>query len=70
MGHSLDLDDNYYKPTAEERLQEYLKAIDLLTINDEHRLKQQVIDLQQKADKFETLEEKIQKLSDKLGLEW
>jgi hypothetical protein len=33
MGHSIDLDDSYYPPGQDEILQEYLKAVDLLTIN-------------------------------------
>lgn len=38
-----------YKPTVQEMLNEYLKAVNLLTINEENRLKQKV----------ETLEIKI-----------
>ena len=64
------MDENYYRPGQDEILQEYLKAVDLLTINEENRLKREVFELKQKADRFETIEEKIQKLSDKLGLDW
>lgn len=32
-------DVNYDRTTEEDRLQEYLKAVDLLTINPENRLK-------------------------------
>jgi integrase len=41
VGHrqSRGLDVNYDRTTPEDRLQEYLKAIDLLTINPENRLK-------------------------------
>jgi hypothetical protein len=34
MGHSTGLDDSYYKPTEQELLEDYLKAVPLLTIND------------------------------------
>ena len=64
------MDENYYRPGQDEILQEYLKAVDLLTINEENKLKREVLELRQKADRFETIEEKIQKLSDKLGLDW
>lgn len=40
--HSRGLDVNYDRTTEEDRLQEYLKAVDLLTINSEHRLKLQI----------------------------
>ncbi len=39
VGHSTGLDSAYYKPQDEEILQEYLKAIDALTINSENKLK-------------------------------
>jgi hypothetical protein len=34
MGHSLGIDDSYFKPTEEEMLQDYLKAVPSLTIGD------------------------------------
>jgi hypothetical protein len=37
--HSTDLDDVYYKPKPDDLLQEYLKAVDLLTINEENRVR-------------------------------
>lgn len=42
LGHSLGLGDSYLRFTEEEILQEYIKAIDNLTINDENRLRLQV----------------------------
>jgi hypothetical protein len=50
IGHKsmLGLDNNYYKPTEQQVLQEYLKAVDFLTINDEHRLQRKVVELTQK----------------------
>jgi hypothetical protein len=35
LGHDVGLANSYYKPTEKELLAEYLKAIDLLTINSE-----------------------------------
>lgn len=40
--HSLGLDVNYDRTSEEDRLQEYLKAMDLLTISPENRLRLQV----------------------------
>jgi integrase len=42
LGHSIGLSDSYYRPDANEILQEYLKAVDLLTINEENRLRRQI----------------------------
>jgi hypothetical protein len=42
LGHSIGLSDSYYRPDANEILQEYLKAVDLLTINEENRLHRQI----------------------------
>jgi integrase len=33
LGHRTGLDDNYYRPSQEEVLQEYLKAVDLLSMS-------------------------------------
>ena len=39
LGHKIGLVSCYYKPTEQEMLNEYLKAVRLLTINEENRLK-------------------------------
>jgi hypothetical protein len=39
LGHKIGLASAYYKPTEQEMLNEYLKAVNLLTINEENRLK-------------------------------
>jgi hypothetical protein len=55
LGHSIGLDDNYLRLNDEEVLQEYLKAVDLLTINNEHRLKRKVVELTQKQDDIDLM---------------
>ena len=42
MGHSVGISDSYYRPTEKDLLEEYLKAVDALTISNENRLKTQV----------------------------
>jgi integrase len=42
MGHSVGISDSYYRPTEKDLLEEYIKAIDALTISNENRLKMQV----------------------------
>jgi hypothetical protein len=45
VGHKVSrgLDVNYDRTDESDRLNEYLKAIDLLTINEENRLKTKVM---------------------------
>jgi integrase len=72
VGHrqSRGLDVNYDRTTEEDRLQEYLKAVDLLTISSENRLRKEVqekdhiIDrkLQEKDDALVTLSDQVIKL--------
>ena len=46
MGHDIGISASYYKPTEKEVLDDYLKALDLLTINgDKHVLQKQVTEL-------------------------
>jgi len=35
MGHDIGISESYYKPTEREILDDYLKAVDILTINNE-----------------------------------
>ena len=42
MGHSIGISDSYYRATENEILDDYLKAIPLLTIGTENRLQIQM----------------------------
>jgi len=53
MGHSIGLDDHYFKPGDNYVLQEYLKAVDNLTINEENRLKVKVEELRARNESNE-----------------
>jgi hypothetical protein len=35
MGHTIGVSDSYYKPTERQLLEDYLKAVDLLTIDND-----------------------------------
>lgn len=51
MGHKSDkLQKAYYKPTEKEILEDYIRATDLLTINEEFRLLKKVNELQDKSN--------------------
>jgi hypothetical protein len=68
LGHSLGITSHYYRPAPRQLLDEYLKAINLLTINEENRLKDRTIQLQNKLnkenDRYIKLEEQLQELKD------
>jgi len=42
IDHDVGLEKNYYRPSLDDLLQEYLKAVDKLTINEENRLRRKV----------------------------
>lgn len=55
MGHSasMGLSKNYYKPTEKDVLQDYLKAISLLTIEDEFNLKEELFRYKERSQEQE-----------------
>jgi hypothetical protein len=65
MDHSFGESENYHRPTEEELLEEYLLAVDFLTINDEFRLRKRIEFLEIEKSKIDMLEAKIQKLERK-----
>ena len=38
MGHTIGVSDSYYKPSEKEILEDYLKAVELLTINNNQKI--------------------------------
>jgi hypothetical protein len=42
MGHSVGISDSYYRATERELLEDYLKVVDLLSVNKENRLQKQL----------------------------
>lgn len=62
LGHSIGLNNAYYRPGEDEILSEYLKAVDLLTINEENRLKVKVKTLESEKDtKIAQLQSEVDK---------
>lgn len=60
---------HYDRTTQEDRLEGYLKAVDLLTINPENRLRRQVEQLTIQSDKLKELSAQMDRLNKKLGLD-
>ena len=62
MDHSLGESQNYHRPSEEELLDDYLNAIDLLTVNDENRLRKKIEMLTVEKSRLDRIEEKMLKM--------
>lgn len=68
MGHSVGLSDSYYKATELELLNDYLKAVNHLTINEENRLKLKLEqNIQVEKSQIEALKADFEKLKQELS---
>ncbi len=65
-GHSIGVRSRYLNYSDEDLLQEYLKAVDLLTINNENRLKREITSFISHNDELNTLKNELGELRDKL----
>jgi len=66
LGHSIGVRAAYQKYSDEDLLQEYVKAIDNLTINGEKRLQYEIDSLNNKLDIIEKLEKRLDELQAKV----
>lgn len=66
LGHKIGLASAYYKPTEQEMLNEYLKALDLLTINEENRLRKKVETLTIEKSQIEALQADFEKFKNEV----
>ena len=61
MSHNIGVSKSYYKPTEREVIEDYLKAVPLLTVNaDKVILKKQVEELTEKSKDNEYIKGKLQ----------
>jgi integrase len=51
MGHSVGISDSYYRATEKELLEDYLKAVDYLTISNEYKLQKDITNIIDQSDK-------------------
>src|ERR671919_688436 len=70
IGHSIQLDDTYYDENNEishkKIMLEYMKAVDALTIGDEHRLKKQVFEIQDQLKNLPKIEQLQEQLASRI----
>jgi integrase len=65
IGHSVKLDESYYRPQTDDfLLQEYLKVVDALTINEENRLRRQVQQLTIEVSEVQQFRKELNELKD------
>ncbi len=60
LGHTIGLASCYYKPTVDDFLVEYQKAINNLTINEEFKLRMQVKKLKIEKSELERIARRCQ----------
>jgi len=65
MGHDTRLDNNYFKPNEEDLLSEYIKVVDLLTLNEEFKLRQKIEKLEVEKSRIDSLARDIELLKKK-----
>src|SRR5206468_11196100 len=68
LGHKIGLAGAYYRPTEEEMFQEYEKAVNNLTINEENRLRMEVEKLEVEKTEFEALAADIARIKKKVKI--
>ena len=69
MGHTIEVSDCYYKPSEKEILNDYLKAIDVLTINKNNNnnaiIEKEIKELKEKNENNEyIIQSKLQERDD------
>ena len=69
VDHATHLDANYFRPTEDQVLEEYLKAEPYLTIDPTNRLKQENQILRIRADKVDGALQEIAELKKSIGLQ-
>jgi hypothetical protein len=68
MAHSLGESGNYHRPTETQILEDYLKAVDLLTVNEENILSKRINELQEKnLEKDYVIKGKLQEKDEQIN---
>ena len=66
LGHDTGLSMSYYRPSEKILLEDYLKAVDLLTISDEKHLRKQVTELTKRAKDNDYVKLSLQEKDDQI----
>ena len=68
LGHKIGLSSAYYRPSEEEMLSEYEKAIDALTIDPANRLQRKVERLEVEKSKLDTISYELDQIKKAMHL--
>jgi len=68
LGHTIGIASSYYRPSEAEMLDEYMKAVDNLTINEENKLRREVKMLTIEKSKVDQALAAIDEMKNRLGL--
>ena len=68
LGHKIGITSCYYRPTEQDMYEEYEKAIDNVTINEENRLKRKVEKLEVEKSQITFLATEISEI--KKAIKW
>jgi hypothetical protein len=68
MGHDVGLSESYYKPTQQEVLEDYLKAVNNLTINGDKAILQKQVEriMQETKDNEHIIKGKLQEKDEEI----
>lgn len=66
MDHSLAESQNYYRPEEQDILNDYLNAVNELTINEENRLNAKIQSLEKEKTSYDFLNQKVESLQNSL----
>jgi integrase len=66
LGHKIGLASAYYRPTEQEMLDEYMKAVNNLTINEENKLKMKVESLEGEKNETAILRDRLDRMTLKI----
>jgi guanylate kinase len=71
MGHNIGISASYYRPTEREVLEDYLKAVDLLTIHDDKvKLEKKIQELKERTeDSKKVIDSRLEQKHSEI-LEW
>ena len=69
LSHCTGISDSYFRPTEAELLEEFLKAADYLTINEENRLRRKIEMLAVEKSKVDFALSQIEEMKKRIGLD-
>ena len=69
MGHSIGISDSYYRATEEELLNDYLKAVDYLTISNEVKVNREIgLIMEQSKNNYDKVRSELEDTEREIGL--